>query len=191
MIQRVSRAPALGYWPDSALLSVEAVEDRLFCEAEAALLPDGLAGELADLLPDTDLIPASDVEALLELIPDLLPGATCSILGKIFLAVLPELFGEPPRPRKRSDAFPHSHARLECLTRRVANQSQLNHPADTQTPKIKPQEPLAPQGRPMLRLDTFFLGPSVDWFDSQDPESAWEAGAHLTAAWHRRVRKGI
>ena len=191
MIQRVSRAPALGYWPDSALLSVEAVEDRLFCAAEAILLPDGLAGELADLLPDTDLIPASDVEALLELIPDLLPGATCSILGKIFLAVLPELFGEPPRPRKRSDAFPHSHARLECLTRRVANQSQLNHPADTQTPKIKPQEPLAPQGRPMLRLDTFFLGPSVDWFDSQDPESAWEAGAHLTAAWHRRVRKGI
>ena len=45
MIQRVSRAPALGYWPDSALLSVEAVEDRLFCAAEAILLPDGLAGE--------------------------------------------------------------------------------------------------------------------------------------------------
>ena len=180
-----------GYWPDSALLSVEAVEDRLFIAAEEGFLQDALAGELADLLPDCGLIPASDVEALLELIPDRTPDATCAILGQIFAVVLPELYGEPPRPRKRSDAFPHSHACLECLSRRVANQSQLNHPADTQTPKIKPQEPLAPQGRPMLRLDTFFLGPSVDWFDSQDPESAWEAGAHLTAAWHRRVRKGI
>ena len=185
MIQRVSRAPALGYWPDSALLSVEAVEDRLFCAAEAILLPDGLAGELADLLPDCDLIPASDVEALLELIPDRMPDATCAILGKIFLIILPELFGEPPRPRKRSDAFPHSHARLECLTRRVANQSQLNHPADTQTPKIKPQEPLAPQGRPMLRLDTFFLGPSVDWFDSQGAGRAW------SQQWCNRVKRGI
>ena len=129
MIQRVSRAPALGYWPDSALLSVEAVEDRLFCAAEAILLPDGLAGELADLLPDTDLIPACDVEALLELIPDRMPDATCAILGKIFAVVLPELYGEPPRPRKRSDAFPGSHARLECLTRRVHAQSLLDHPA--------------------------------------------------------------
>ncbi len=54
MIQRMSRAPTLGYWPDSALLSVAAVEDRLFIAAEATLLPDGLAGELADLLPDCD-----------------------------------------------------------------------------------------------------------------------------------------
>ena len=191
MIQRVSRAPALGYWPDSALLSVEAVEDRLFCAAEAILLPDGLAGELADLLPDCDLIPASDVEALLELIPDRMPDATCAIIGKIFAVVLPELYGEPPRPRKRSDAFPHSHARLECLTRRVANQSQLNHPADTQTPKIKPQEPLAPQGRPMLRLDTFFLGASTAWHDSQDPDAAWMSGASLPPEWHRRVKNGI
>jgi len=191
MIQRVSRAPALGYWPDSALLSVEAVEDRLFCAAEATLLPDGLAGELADLLPDTDLIPACDVESLLELIPDLLPDATCASLGKIFLIILPELFGEPPRPKKRSAAFPGSHARLEALTRRVLAQSLLDHPGDTQTPKIRPQVPVVPQGRPMLRLDTFHLGPSVDWFDSQDPESAWEAGTHLTAAWHRRVRNGI
>ena len=97
MIQRVSRAPALGYWPDSALLSVEAVEDRLFCAAEAILLPDGLAGELADLLPDTDLIPASDVEALLELIQDRMPDATCAIIGKIFMIVQPELFGERVR----------------------------------------------------------------------------------------------
>ena len=119
MIQRMSRAPALGYWPDSELLRVEAVEDRLFIADEATLLPDGLAGELADLLPDCDLIPACDVEALLELIPDLMPDATCASLGQIFLAVLPEMFGEPPRPRKRSDAFPGSHARLEALTRRV------------------------------------------------------------------------
>ena len=190
MIQRVSRAPALGYWPDSALLSVEAVEDRLFCAAEAILLPDGLAGELADLLPDTDLIPACDVEALLELIPDRMPDATCAIIGKIFAVVLPELYGEPPRPRKRSDAFPGSHARLECLTRRVHAQSLLDHPADAQTPKIRPQVPQATPST-MLRLDTFHLGLSVDWFDSQDPESAWEAGTHLTAAWHRRVKKGI
>ena len=191
MIQRMSRAPALGYWPDSALLSVAAVEDRLFCAAEATLLPDGLAGELADLLPDTDLIPACDVEALLELIPDRMPDATCAILGQIFAAVLPELYGEPPRPRKRSDAFPHSHARLVCLTRRVANQSQLNHPADTQTPRIRPQVPLAPQGRPMLRLDTFFLGASTAWHDSQDPAAAWQAGASLPPEWHRRVKNGI
>ena len=188
MIQRVSRAPALGYWPDSALLSVEAVEDRLFCAAEAILLPDGLAGELADLLPDTDLIPACDVEALLELIPDRMPDATCAILGQIFAAVLPELFGEPPRPKKRSDAFPHSHARLECLTRRVANQSQLNHPGDTQTPKIRPQ---VPQGKPLLRLDSFYLGASTAWHDAQDPDAAWQAGASLPPEWHRRVRKGI
>ena len=129
MIQRMSRAPALGYWPDSELLSVEAVEDRLFCAAEAILLPDGLAGELADLLPDTDLIPASDVEALLELIPDRMPDATCAIIGKIFAVVLPELYGEPPRPRKRSDAFPGSRARLKCLTRRVHAQSLLDHPS--------------------------------------------------------------
>ena len=191
MIQRVSRAPALGYWPDSALLSVEAVEDRLFCAAEAILLPDGLAGELADLLPDTDLIPASDVESLLELIPDRMPDATCSIIGKIFAAVLPELYGEPPRPKKRSDAFPGSHARLEALTRRVLAQSMLDHPADTQTPKIRPQVPLVPQGRPMLRLDTFHLGVSTAWHDSQGPDAAWQAGASLPPEWHRRVKKGI
>ena len=191
MIQRVSRAPALGYWPDSALLSVEAVEDRLFCAAEEGFLQDALAGELADLLPDCGLIPASDVEALLELIPDLLPDATCAIIGKIFLAVLPELFGEPPRPRKRSDAFPGSHARLEALTRRVLAQSMLDHPADTQTPKIRPQANLVPQGRPLLRLDTFFLGASTAWHDSQDPAAAWQAGASLPPEWHRRVKKGI
>ena len=116
MIQRVSRAPALGYWPDTALLSVEVVEDRLFCAAEAILLPDGLAGELADLLPDTDLIPASDVEALLELIQDRMPDATCAIIGKIFMIVPPELFGEPPRPKKTIrciPAFTYSHRSVD------------------------------------------------------------------------------
>ncbi len=167
------------------------MEDRLFSAAEAILLPDSLAGELADLLPDTDLIPACDVEALLELIPDRMPDATCAIIGKIFLAVLPELFGEPPRPRKRSDAFPGSHARLEALTRRVLAQSLLDHPGDTQTPKIRPQVPVVPQGRPMLRLDTFFLGVSTAWHDAQDPDAAWQAGASLPPEWHRRVRNGI
>ena len=146
---------------------------------------------MADLLPDTDLIPASDVEALLELIQDRMPDATCAIIGKIFMIVQPELFGEPQRPKKRSDAFPHSHTRIEALTRRVLAQSLLNPPADTQTPRIKPQVPLVPQVRPMLRLDTFFLGASHAWHDSQDPDAAWKVGVSLPPAWHYRVRKGI
>ena len=190
MIQIKSIAPVPGCWPDTALLRVDLIEDRVFTAAESGIIPDDVAGDLVEKLPPGEVITAGDVEDLLEGLCDVLVDAGCAALGDIFMAVLPELYGEPPRPRKRSDAFPGSHARLECLTRRVHAQSLLDHPADAQTPKIRPQVPQATPST-MLRLDTFHLGPSVDWFNSQDPESAWEAGAHLTAAWHRRVKKGI
>ena len=185
MIQIKSTAPAPGCWPDTALLRVDLIEDRVFTAAESGLIADDVAGDLVERLPPGELITAGDVEDLLEDLCDALVDSACAALGDIFAAVLPELYGSPPLPKKRSDALPHSHARLECLTRRVANQSQLDHPGDTQTPKIKPQAPQATQGRPMLRLDTFFLGPSVDWFDSQGAGRAW------SQQWCNRVKRGI
>ena len=191
MIQIKSIAPVPGCWPDTALLRVDLIEDRVFTAAESGIIPDDVAGDLVEKLPPGEVITAGDVEDLLEGLCDVLVDAGCAALGDIFMAVLPELYGEPPRPRKRSDAFPGSHARLECLTRRVHARSLLDHPADAQTPKIRPQVPLAPQGRPMLRLDTFHLGVSTAWHDSQGPDAAWMAGASLPPEWQRRVKNGI
>ena len=185
MIQIKSIAPVPGCWPDTALLRVDLIEDRVFTAAESGIIPDDVAGDLVERLPPGELITAGDVEDLLEGLCDLLVDKGCSALGALFLAVLPELYGSPPLPKNRSDAFPGSHARLEALTRRVLAQSLLDHPGDGRTPKIKPQVPQATQGRPMLRLDTFHLGPSVDWHDSQGAGRAW------SQQWCNRVRRGI
>ena len=184
MIQIKSTAPAPGCWPDTALLRVDIIEDRVFTAAESGLIPDDVAGHLVERLPPGELITAGDVEDLLEDLCDVLVDAGCAALGALFLAVLPELYGSPPLPKKRSDAFPGSHARLEALTRRVLAQSLLDHPGDGQTPKIRPQVPQATPSRPMLRLDTFFLGASTAWHDSQ-------GAGRACPQWCNRVRRGI
>jgi len=185
LIQIKSTAPVPGCWPDTALLPVDLIEDRIFCAAESGLLPDDVAGDLVERLPPGELITAGDVADLLEDLCDILVDAGCAALGAIFVAVLPELYGSPPLPKKRSDAAPGSHARLEALTRRVQSQSLLDHPGDTQTPKIRPQVPQETPSRPMIRLDTFHLGPSVDWYDSQGAGRGW------SQQWCNRVKRGI
>ena len=185
MIQIKSTAPAPGCWPDTALLRVDLIEDRVFTAAESGIIPDDVAGDLVERLPPGELIAAGAVEDLLEDLCDALVDAGCAALGDIFAAVLPELYGSPPLPKKRSDAAPGSHARLEALTRRVLAQSLLDHPGDGRTPKIRLQVPQATPSRPMLRLDTFHLGPSVDWHDSQGAGRAW------SQQWCNRVRRGI
>lgn len=120
-------------WTDTRrFLSERVVEDRVLGLGQVIDIPDDAVEALSNDWNGDGSIWLGKIEDWLETLPSRLAGLSARQWASACLRVCPELYAEPPRPLKSSDATPRSKAKIAALTRRAESGCSLWHPLDTQ-----------------------------------------------------------
>jgi len=112
-------------------LNERVIEDRVLGLGQVCGFPDEAVMDLSNDWSGGHDYTLSVIERWLELLPDRLIGLSARQWASACLHVCPELYAEPPRPLKSSDATPRSKAKMAALQRRAEAGSSLWHPLDT------------------------------------------------------------
>ena len=112
-------------------LNERVIEDRVLGLGQVCGFPDAAVMELSDDWPGDRDYALGVVERWLESLPERLIGLSARQWASACLHVCPELYAEPPRPLKSSDATPRSKAKMAAFQRRAEAGCSLWHPLDT------------------------------------------------------------
>lgn len=112
-------------------LNERVIEDRVLGLGQVCGFPDEAVEDLSNDWSGGHDYTLGVIERWLELLPDRLIGLSARQWASACLHVCPELYAEPPRPLKSSDATPRSKAKMAALQRRAEAGCSLWHPLDT------------------------------------------------------------
>jgi len=112
-------------------LNERVIEDRVLGLGQVCGFPDKAVEDLSNDWSGGHDYTLGVIERWLELLPDRLIGLSARQWASACLHVCPELYAEPPRPLKSSDATPRSKAKMAALQRRAEAGCSLWHPLDT------------------------------------------------------------
>jgi hypothetical protein len=108
------------------------IEDRVLGLGQVIDIPDAAVESLSNDWSGDRNLWLGKIEDWLEKLPARLGGLSARQWAAACLHVCPELYAEPPRPLKSSDATPRSKAKMAALQRRAEAGCSLWHPLDTQ-----------------------------------------------------------